>query len=71
MNIPQNLTKGRAAWIWQKMHAMQFNAEDARFVLDNFGSKLYSIPYEGQYLLCNSAGCFIAWLTDDNDPYIG
>jgi thiamine biosynthesis protein ThiC len=66
-----NLSKGRASWTWQKMHAMRFDPQEALQISERFGNgnELHQVLYEGSTLLCNSAGCFIHQLYDDHSPY--
>lgn len=82
MSIPKNLSKGRASWTWQKMHAYRFSEEEADFVMANFGPRPPELfreirwsnegrpPTYQYYLLRNSAGCYIQNLADDDAPYL-
>ena len=84
VNIPANLSKGRACWTWQQIHAMQFDLDTAERVQKDFGSSLRPLsclrmrqmdryfnapPEHRYYLLHNSAGCYIQHLYDDDAPY--
>ena len=70
MNIPANLSKGRASWTWQKMHALCFDEDSAQDVIQRFGCHLYPVQDNGRIKLRNDVGCFIQYLIDDDAPYL-
>lgn len=72
--IPEKLYQCRAGWVWQKMHAGRFTAEDATRAVEMSGgvltASLIASPVGGdspRYHLQNSAGCYVQYFYPDRD----
>ncbi len=65
--IPASFTKGRVNYVWSKIHALSMTAPDAETVATAISGVV--VPWDGFFLVRNTAGAFVIHLFDDHAPY--